>query len=410
MSNVKQTEAMERWTRACADANVIRMVAYLDCAATTPMEPEVVEIMLKYMTEEFGNAGSRTHEYGLRAKKAVELARRQVAEVVAADPDEIVFTSGATESNNLAILGLAPYAERTGKRHIVTTAIEHKAVLEPVAHLERKGFEVTRIMPTRDGFVLAEEVLAAVRDDTALVSVMHANNETGILQPIEDIAAGLANREAFFHVDAAQTFGKLIPPLQNKRIDMISASAHKIYGPKGVGALVTRRREYKRPPLEPLMFGGGQERGLRPGTLPVFSLCGFGIAARTALRDCAPRTYAVQKLMLRLRANLESSPAHIIGLRAPNVGTVAAIELPIDSEAALLVLKPIAACSNGAACSSNQYAPSHVYSLLTAHPSRVLRLSWDHKTNPDAMERSIQALGVATLGGANEDRANEQAS
>jgi cysteine desulfurase len=376
------------------------MVAYLDCAATTPMEPEVVEIMLKYMTEEFGNAGSRTHEYGLRAKKAVELARRQVAEVVAAEPDEIVFTSGATESNNLAILGLAPYAERTGKKHIVTTAIEHKAVLEPVGHLEKKGFEVTRIKPTRDGYVLAEEVLAAVREDTVLVSVMHANNETGILQPIEEIAAGLADRETYFHVDAAQTFGKLIPPLQNPRIDMISASAHKIYGPKGVGALVTRRREYKRPPLEPLMFGGGQERGLRPGTLAVQLICGFGVASLLAVQNEAERMATLAEAYGALVRAIGQTPNRIVAQEAPRVPCIAALELEVDSEAMLLATRAFAALSNGAACSAAKYEPSHVYRLCGRDPMRILRVSWSHSTTPDELALIVKVIAADSGGSA----------
>lgn len=215
---------------------------YLDCNATTPVDPEVEREFLIYVRDEFGNAGSRTHEFGARAKQAVQKARDQVATVVKCQREEVIFTSGATESNNLAILGLREHGEKTGRRHIVSTAIEHKAVLEPLEHLARHGFEVTLVRPEATGAVLGSKVAAAVRPDTLLVSVMHVNNETGVIQPLAEIASGLEGHDAFLHVDAAQGFGKRIPDLQNPRIDLISLSGHKIYAPKGIGALVTRRR------------------------------------------------------------------------------------------------------------------------------------------------------------------------
>ena len=241
---------------------------YLDCNATTPLDPEVRDILLHFLNTEFGNEGSRTHEYGARAKQAVQKARDQVAAVVAAKRDEVIFTSGATESNNLAILGLQQAGEGQGKKHIITTAIEHKAVLEPFDALERAGFEVTRVGVGADGSVDPEAIRAALRSDTLLVSVMHVNNETGIRQPLDSIADILKNHPAYFHADAAQGFGKDLEPLRNPRIDLISISGHKIYAPKGIGALVMRRRGYERVSLQPLVYGGGEERGLRPGTVP----------------------------------------------------------------------------------------------------------------------------------------------
>jgi cysteine desulfurase len=240
------------------------MAVYLDCAATTPLEPLVREEVLRYLDEDFGNAGSRSHAYGQRARRAVEWARDRVAAVVDAQRGDVVFTSGATESNNLAILGLANHGLATGRRHIVTTAIEHHAVLEPTAELERRGFQVDRIDPDASGAVNADALLQVVRDDTLLVSVMHVNNETGVIQPIDEIATGLQGRDALFHVDAAQGFGKDIGPLRHRRIDLISVSGHKIHAPKGVGALIARKRGGARPPLSALMYGGGQERGWRP--------------------------------------------------------------------------------------------------------------------------------------------------
>ena len=254
---------------ALAGASGDRRPGDLDHAATAPVDPRVAEEVLSYMSYEFGNAGSRTHGYGQVARERVNRARQEVAVVVAATPDEVIFTSGATESNNLAILGLAAHGEATGKRHIISTQIEHKAVLEPLEVLGGRGFEVELLAPTEGGWVSPEAVAAALRPDTLLVSVMAVNNETGVVQPIEEIASLLEGNDAFLHVDAAQAFGKLIAPLQTKRIDLLSVSGHKIGAPKGIGALITRRRGFKRPPLQPLMYGGGQERGLRPGTLPV---------------------------------------------------------------------------------------------------------------------------------------------
>ena len=270
------------------------MAVYLDCNATTPLEPEVQREMLRFFEGEFGNAGSRTHEFGARAKQAIQKARDQVAALVSAQREEVIFTSGATESNNLAILGLAAFGEQSKRRHIISTQIEHKAVLEPLEELERRGFEVEFLAPNSDGRVETEKIHAALRPDTLLVSVMHANNETGVIQPIEEIATILGKHAAYFHVDAAQTFGKLIEPLRNPRIDFISASAHKIYGPKGVGALIARRRGFDRAPLTPLLFGGGQERGLRPGTLPVPLIVGAWPSCRTRVEESCASSETMQ--------------------------------------------------------------------------------------------------------------------
>lgn len=362
------------------------MAAYLDCNATTPIEPEVLEVILRYLADEYGNAGSRTHEFGARAKQAVERAREQVAAVVAAQPDEVVFTSGATESNNIALLGLTAGAEGANgfaRRHIVSTAIEHKAVLEPLDRLAAQGFEVSLIHPDHSGRVDVQAVLAAVRPDTLLVSVMHANNETGIVQPIETIAAELPET-VYLHVDAAQTFGKLIAPLQNPRIDLISVSAHKIFGPKGIGALISRRRHGKRPPLSPLMLGGGQERGLRPGTQPVHLIAGLGTAAQLSLRDHAQR----QAACLRFRDGVLTAMAKLGGQANGDqehcLPHVLNVSLPgLNSEAAMVALKGILALSNGSACTSTSYEPSHVLVAMALDQDRIesaLRLSWCHLT------------------------------
>jgi len=359
------------------------MSTYLDCNATTPIESEVLDAMMRYLTEEYGNAGSRTHEFGVRAKQAVERAREQVAAVVAARRDDVIFTSGATESNNIVLLGLANSIEGATRRHIVSSAIEHKAVLEPLEHLAKQGFEVTLIHPDESGRVDAQAVLDAVRLDTLLVSLMHANNETGVVQPVEAIAAGLQDT-VWLHVDAAQTFGKLIAPLQNPRIDLISASAHKIFGPKGIGALICRRRDGRRAPLSPLMFGGGQERGVRPGTQAVHLIAGFGVAAQMALRDHEQRQAACLRFRDGVLTAMAQLGGRINGDQEHCLPHVLNVSLPgLNSEAAIVMLKGVLALSNGSACTSTSYDPSHVLVAMGLDRDRIesaLRLSWCHLT------------------------------
>ncbi|CRI66131.1 Aminotransferase, class V [Thiocapsa sp. KS1] len=359
------------------------MPVYLDCNATTPLAPEVRETLLRYLDEDFGNDGSRTHEFGARAKQAVQRARDQVAAVVGAKRDEVVFTSGATESNNLAILGLRAEADG-GRRHVITTGIEHKAVLEPCDLLERSGFSVTRVAVDSSGAVDPEAIRGALQPDTVLVSVMQANNETGVRQPLDAIAERLADHPAYFHVDAAQGFGKDPEPLRNPRIDLISISGHKLYAPKGIGALVARRRGYERIPLQPLMVGGGQERGLRPGTLPVALIAGLGTAAEVAVRDCVRRQAicrvirrqaldALMPLGPRLTGDQSLVMDHVLNLAFPG----------LDSEALMVALKDLVAISNGSACTSSSYSPSHVLKAMGMSDDEAngcVRLSWCHLT------------------------------
>ena len=366
----------------------LAVTIYLDCNATTPLDPAVWEAMRPYLLEEFGNAGSRTHQFGARAKDAVQRARHQVAAVVAADPTEVVFTSGATESNNIAILGLAPYAEREQRRHIVSTGIEHKAVLEPLEQLERRGFEVTLVPPTPAGAVDTDRLLSSVRPETSLVSVMHVNNETGVIQPIEEIAAGLSAHPAYLHVDAAQGYGKELDALRNPRIDFISISAHKLYGPKGVGALVLRRRDLERPPVAPLMFGGGQERGIRPGTLAVHLIVALGEAAELSERDNTARKKRNERFLSELKAELFELDPRVNGDLESSVPHVLNISFPgVDSEAVMLALKEVVAISNGSACTSHDYRPSHVLEAMQLPVDVVegaIRISWCHLSeSPD---------------------------
>ncbi len=367
---------------------------YLDTAATTAVDPRVVELVVRYMRDEFGNAGSRTHHMGASAKSAVERAREQVAQLVKADPAEIVFTSGATESNNIALLGMMSYGDRTGRRHIVSSAIEHKAVLGPLEWMEQHGWEVTLVRPSTDGRIDPRQVLDAVRPGTALVSLMHVNNETGVIQPITQVAEQLPD-DVFLHVDAAQSFGKLIEELRNPRLDLVSASGHKLFAPKGIGALVTRRRNRKRPPLEPLIHGGGQERGVRPGTLAVPLIVGFGEACELAVQEHHERlahTSAINRLMLDRLTELGG----MVNGDAPRVPHILNVSFPgLDSEAAILLLKDTAYISNGSACTSEKYEPSHVLQAMGLERSRCLqaiRISWDHRVQISDLHSFFEAI------------------
>ena len=357
---------------------------YLDCNATTPIEPDVFEGMSNWFQHNTGNAGSRTHIFGLHAKHAVQRARTQVASVVNASTNEVIFTSGATEANNLAILGIAEHGVESKRQHIVATAIEHKAVLEPIEALEKRGFSVSLVYPDSSGAITIDAVQSAIRPDTLLVSVMHVNNETGVCQPINEIAEILDGHDAYFHVDAAQGFGKDLPSLRSERIDFISVSSHKIYGPLGIGALIVRRRNYQRPPLVPLTFGGGQEYELRPGTLPVPLIVGFGIASELSCTFAEARTIrcaeirkqalsAFAELNIRIHGDPHRTLPHVLNFSIPG----------IDSEAIMLAIKDRAAVSNGSACTSQSYAPSHVLSAMGLPSDAIagaIRMSWCHNT------------------------------
>lgn len=370
------------------------MTVYLDFNATTPVLPEVAELVYKLMVEEYGNAGSRTHEFGVEAKRAVEVARGQVADIVKADKTEVIFTSGATESNNIAILGLRDFAEKNSKKHIITSKIEHKAVLEPIEFLETQGFEVTYLDVTSDGQVDLVQLRNSLRDDTILVSIMHVNNETGSIQPIADICNILSEHDAFLHIDAAQSFGKLSECLDNPRIDFISASGHKIYAPKGVGALILRRRGFIKPPLKPIYFGGGQEKGLRPGTLATPLIAGFGLACELAQKNSAQWLSHVSKLKsdfieslhgLGIQVNGDNTSPYVVNFSIPGV----------NSEAAMVKLKGIIAVSNGSACTSSSYTPSHVLTAMGLESDRIagaLRVSFGVQTSDVPFENIVGAL------------------
>lgn len=371
------------------------MTCYLDFNASTPVHPQVIEFMEEVYRNYFGNAGSRTHIYGQKAKEIVDKARKQIASLLEVESNEVIFTSGATESNNLAILGLARWGKENGRTHIISTQIEHKAVLEPLDYLETQGFDIDLVKVNPDGRVDANTVKEKLRPDTLLVSVMHANNETGVIQPVDEIAAFLADTDVYFHVDAAQTFGKLVPELQNLKYDLLSISGHKIYGPQGIGALVLRRKNYRRPPVQPITFGGGQEQGLRPGTLPVALIAGFGFAAEIAGQEYSVWNKKNLEIKKQILSELKKVNCRINGSQDCCLPNTLNVSFPgIDSEALMLALKDSFAVSNGSACTSTSYKPSHVLSAMGLSEDLInsaIRISWGHEVRVD-FKKLIQII------------------
>jgi cysteine desulfurase len=341
---------------------------YLDYHATTPVDPRVLEAMLPFFTEKFGNASSRHHAFGWEAEHAVETARKQVAELIGASPQEIVFTSGATESNNLALKGAAArFASQGG--HIVTAATEHKAVLDACHWLEQAGFEVTYLPVNRDGRIDLDRLRRSIRPDTILVSIMHANNEIGVLQPLAEIGRIARERGVLFHTDAAQSAGKVPIHVEQAHVDLLSLSAHKMYGPKGIGALYVRRKN-PRVEIAPQIHGGGHERGLRSGTLNVPGIVGLGKACEICRLEMPQEAERVGRLRDRLKQLLEDGldDLHINGSmesRLPNNLNVSFAHVLADS--LLMALRDVAV-SSGSACSSATQAPSHVLQALGLEP------------------------------------------
>ncbi len=337
----------------------LKLPVYMDCHATTPVDPRVLEAMLPYFREHFGNASSRSHVFGWRAEEAVAEARARVAKLLGATPGEIVFTSGATEANNLAAKGCARFHAARGK-HLVTCKTEHHAVLDPVRRLEREGFEVTYLPVGRDGRVDPADLARALRPDTVLVSIMAANNETGVLQPVEELARLTRERGVTFHCDAVQAVGKVPFDVSKLEVDLVSVSAHKLYGPKGVGALYLRRLPRAR--VLPEVDGGGQERGLRAGTLDVPGIVGLGAACALALEERDAEAARLLALRERLREGLL---ARVGGLtlngslehRLP--GNLNMSFSGVEGEALMLSVKDVAV-SSGSACTSGSLEPSHV--------------------------------------------------
>ncbi len=371
-----------------------RQPIYLDYSATTPVDPRVAAMMIPYLTEHYGNPASRSHPYGWTAEKAVENAREEVAKLVGADPREIVWTSGATESNNLAIKGAANFYASTKGKHIITIATEHKAVIDPIRELERQGFEATFLEPEDNGLVDLAKFKAAIRPDTVLASVMLVNNEIGVIQDI--VAIGNICREAgvIFHVDAAQATGKVVIDLKNLPVDLMSFSAHKTYGPKGVGALYVRRKPRIR--IEAQMHGGGHERGMRSGTLATHQIVGMGEAFRIAREEMATENERIRMLRDRLLAGLQGiEETYVNGDLEHRIPHNLNISFNyVEGESLIMAVKGIAV-SSGSACTSASLEPSYVLRALgrsdeLAHSS--IRFSIGRFTTKEDVDYTIDLM------------------
>ncbi|HIN19801.1 MAG TPA: IscS subfamily cysteine desulfurase, partial [Candidatus Marinimicrobia bacterium] len=337
---------------------------YLDNQATTPLDPKVFSAMEPWFTEKFGNASSRNHTYGWEAEEAVEIARESVAATIGALPKEIIFTSGATEANNIALQGAAKSYQDQG-RHIITVKTEHKAVMDVCQHLSKDGCDITYLSVDKDGILDLNKFEDAIRDDTILASVMHVNNEIGVIQPIKELGAICKNKGIIFHVDAAQSMGKLPINVDDMGIDLLSISAHKLYGPKGVGALYVRRKN-PRVQLQPIMFGGGHERGIRSGTLPVPNIVGLGkacdIAADVMIEENLRISQLRDTLLKGIRA--ENPNASINGSMEHRIAGNLNMSFPGANNEAIIAAVPDIAISSGSACTTSTMEPSHVLLAL----------------------------------------------
>jgi cysteine desulfurase len=376
-------------------AETINVPIYLDYLSTTPVDPRVVEAMTQCLSMDgvFGNPASRSHQYGWKAEEAIENARCQVAELINADPREIVWTSGATESDNLAIKGAAHFYQRKGK-HIITSKIEHKAVLDTCRQLEREGFDVTYLEPNEDGLTTPEMIAAAMREDTSVVSVMHANNEIGVVNDIAGIGEICRERGVIYHVDAAQSTGKLPLDMETMKVDLLSISAHKMYGPKGIGALYVRRKPRVR--IEAQMHGGGHERGMRSGTLATHQIVGLGEAARIANEEMQAEGDRLKALRQRFWDAINDIPeVHMNGSRDHRLPGALNVSFAfVEGESLLMSLKDLA-ISSGSACTSASLEPSYVLRALglndeLAHSS--LRFSFGRFTTEDDVDQAAQSV------------------
>ena len=375
-----------------------KLPVYLDYHATTPVDPRVFEAMRPYFTDVFGNAASRTHVFGMRAEAAVARARDEVADLVGANAREIVFTSGATEADNLAVLGAAR-ARRAKGRHVVVSAIEHRAVLDPCRRLEAEGFDVTWLAPDRLGRTAAELVAAALRGDTILVTVMAANNEIGTVNDVAGIAAACKARGVLFHTDAAQAAGKVPLDVHASGVDLVSLSAHKICGPKGVGALFVRASN-PRVTLDPILFGGGHERGLRPGTLDVPGLVGFGAAAALARAEGAAEAARVTALRDRLWERLRAAVPGVSrnGDPAACLPGNLNVRFPGTPSDTLMMEVRDLAVSAGSACTSASVEPSHVLlgiGLAKEEAHECIRLGLGRFTTEEEVDWAADAVAAA---------------
>ena len=373
----------------------MKLPIYMDYAATTPVDPRVAEKMMQYLTPNgiFGNPASRSHKFGWQAEEAVDIARNQIADLIGADSREIVFTSGATEADNLAIKGAAHFNKAKGK-HIITCKTEHKAVLDTCRQLEREGYEVTYLAPESNGILDLDKLAAAMRSDTTVVSIMHVNNETGVIQDIEKIGEMCRERGIVFHVDATQSVGKLPIDLSKLKVDLMSFSGHKIYGPKGIGGLYVRRKPRVR--IEAQMHGGGHERGMRSGTLPVHQIVGMGEAYRIAREEMAtemPRLLALKNRLWNGLKDIEE--VYLNGSLEHSVPNILNVSFAyIEGESLMMALKDLAV-SSGSACTSASLEPSYVLRALglndeLAHSS--IRFSFGRFSTEEEVDYVIKLI------------------
>lgn len=381
-------------TRTVTEKNM-KLPIYLDYSATCPVDPRVAEKMMQCLTMDglFGNPASRSHRFGWQAEEAVDLARNQVADLIGADPREIVFTSGATESNNLAIKGVAHFYASKGK-HIITSKTEHKAVLDTCRQLEREGFEVTYLEPMPNGLFTIEMIENAMRDDTILVSIMHVNNEIGVVQNIVAIGELCRSRKILLHVDAVQSVGKIPVDVEALKVDLLSVSAHKVYGPKGIGALFVRRKPRVR--LEAQMHGGGHERGMRSGTLPTHQIVGMGEAFRIAKEEMVSEGERILALRQRLWNGIKDIEAVYINgdLEQRVPGNLNVSFAYVEGESLIMALKDLAV-SSGSACTSASLEPSYVLRALglndeLAHSS--IRFSMGRFTTEEEIDYAVKLI------------------
>ena len=371
---------------------IIGRSAYLDFQATTPLDPRVLDEMMPYLTNEFGNPHSRTHAYGWNTEAAVEKARSQVANILKADPKEIVFTSGATESNNTALKGVAKFNLQRGKNKIITAQTEHKCVLDTCRHLQEEGFEVIYLPVDRYGLINLEDLEKSIDNKTTIVSIMTANNEIGTIQPINEIGKICRTKGVFFHTDAAQAVGKIEMDVNAMNIDLLSLSSHKIYGPKGIGALFVRRKPRVR--LSPIINGGGQERGLRSGTLPPALIVGLGAACEIAQQEMPGEAKYIKKLAKKFYNSIMERVSEVILNGHPEKRLVGNLNMSfayVEGESLIMALKHLA-LSSGSACTSASLEPSYVLRAIgvqedLAHTS--LRIGIGRFTTEEEIDYAI---------------------
>ena len=364
------------------------MSVYLDYNASAPILTEVLDVMIDTYKNVPGNADSRTHLFGTKAQKVVQTSRNAIADVLGVDQSEVIFTSGSTESNNTVILGIEEYAELTGKKHIITTAIEHKAILEPLKHLEKKGFRGDYVRPNESGRIDADYLLSLIDDETSLVSVMYVNSETGIIQPVDTIGAALKDTDIIFHVDATQALGKLNSEIRNLDYNLMSITSHKIGGPQGIGALIYKRnKDYKRPPIKQLMYGGSQERGYRPGTTPVALVAGFAKAIELCEKNLKINYDNCKRIKESFFKAIDGLEYDINGDSEYCLPSTVNISIHgLDAETAFLCLRDDYAFSNGSACNSSSHELSYVLDAMgldEIRKSEAIRLSWSGDTSID---------------------------